>query len=186
MAMRSASTSYLANPEAALAAVSRYAAILLVLMGLPTGVVLNRAFGADNPKPPSPQERLRAESPLHYELLFKHYDHALKAMPGIDDVDAIDSTTGLTALGLASKDESADAIDVVRPLVLTYVADVQQADAVGNTALHYASAAGNMAVVLFLIDNGADVNAANRMGITPLYFALRLSLASTKQLIHCS
>lgn len=69
-------------------------------------------------------------------------------------------------------DESADAIDMVQPLVQIYLADVAQPDAVGNTPLHYAGHAGNLAVVQFLISNGADVNAANVSGGTPLFAAL--------------
>ena len=73
---------------------------------------------------------------------------------------------------MACADESADAIDMVEPLVARYGADVTLADATGSTALHYAARAGNLAVVQFLIGAGADVHAENIMGQTPLYWAL--------------
>ena len=124
---------------------------------------------------PARLEALRASSSLHYELQQQHYDHALSAMMLVEDIDMIEETTGMTALGLAAKDESADAIDMVQPLVLKYGADPKLVDAKGYTALHYASAAGNYGVVEFLANLGADVDAENVLGenrrITPLYMA---------------
>lgn len=117
-------------------------------------------------------EALKESSRLQYELIHKHYDNALEEMLTVEDIDAINPITGRTALGVACADESADAIDMVKPLVLTYRADVTLADAIGSTPLHYAARAGNLAVVQFLIDNGADVHAENIMGQTPLYSAL--------------
>ena len=151
---------------------SGYAALLLVLVGMLTGISLQRGFSADNSEELSQEERLRLETPLQYALIVKRYDEALKAMSQVMDINSISPLTGLTALCLASQDESADAIDMVQPLVQIYLADVAQPDAVGNTPLHYAAHAGNLAVVQFLISNGADVNAANVSGGTPLFAAL--------------
>lgn len=117
-------------------------------------------------------ENLKESSRLQYELIHKRYDEALAAMTAAEDIDAISPITGRTALGMACADESADAIDMVEPLVARYGADVTLADATGSTALHYAARAGNLAVVQFLIGNGADVRAENIMGQTPLYWAL--------------
>jgi len=46
--------------------------------------------------------------------------------------------------------------------------DVKATDAAGNTALHGAAPLGFDTVVQFLVDSGADVNAKNRRGVTPL------------------
>lgn len=120
-------------------------------------------------------ERMKVNAKLHYELLRRHYDHALASMPLAQDIDMIEEGTGLTALGLACKDETADAIDMVQPLVVKFAATVNKADRQGFTALHYAADSGNYAVVEFLVDHGADVNAANsvmeQVAITPLYMA---------------
>ncbi len=131
----------------------------------------------------SPLERIRkrsaaieAASPLHYALYRKNYDDALAAMPLAKDIDMIEETTGMTALGLAAKDESADAIDMVQALVLRLGADPTFVDADGNTALHYAAAAGNLAVVQFLVRMGAEVDAENPSRgpkSTPLAMALQ-------------
>lgn len=123
-------------------------------------------------KPMSLRDRVKASSRLHYELLSRHYDHALETMVETEDIDFIEPVTGRTALALACGDESADAIDMVRPLVLQYGADVRLPDRSELTPLHHAAKAGNMAVVRLLLDNGADVNAATSVGITPLYAAL--------------
>ena len=120
-------------------------------------------------------EAMKASSKLHYELFRKHYDHALLAMPLAEDINMIEETTGLTALSLACKDESADAIDMVQPLVAKYGADPDVVDAKGFTALHYAAYAGNHAVVEFLVKNGADIDVANPKAkgsrVTPLFLA---------------
>jgi ankyrin repeat protein len=41
----------------------------------------------------------------------------------------------------------------------------------GNTPLHYACEGGNLEVVKFLIDSGADVSVAGNDGNTPLHYA---------------
>ncbi len=45
---------------------------------------------------------------------------------------------------------------------------VDQADWRGNTALHYAAGIGGKGLCLWLMENGADVNAENKRGETPL------------------
>ena len=150
-----------------------------VLFGLATALSLlipcGRAQVVSDPGPAltlSLFEDLKAESPLQYKLIHKRYDDALAVMRKVEDIDALSQITGRTALGAACADESADAIDMVKPMVLTYRADVTLGDGMGFTPLHYAARAGNLAVVQFLIDNGADVHAENILGKTPLYSAL--------------
>jgi ankyrin repeat protein len=46
------------------------------------------------------------------------------------------------------------------------------ADADGSTALHQAAGFGSMAVMTLLLEKGADVNAANRRGSTPLHWGI--------------
>jgi ankyrin repeat protein/mono/diheme cytochrome c family protein len=45
-------------------------------------------------------------------------------------------------------------------------------DAAGSTPLHHAAGFGALDSITFLLDNGADVNAKNRRGSTPLFWAL--------------
>ena len=50
-------------------------------------------------------------------------------------------------------------------------ADVNETDRGGNTAMHGAAWIRSTNIVHFLVDNGADVNAKNKQGRTPLYIA---------------
>ena len=61
--------------------------------------------------------------------------------------------------------------DAIRFLV-AQGADLNQADANGDTALHLAVSRDYRVVVKHLINSGADVNAVNRAGATPLALAL--------------
>lgn len=137
---------------------------------------------AEHNRIPRGLEALFKNSKLHFELKRNHYDHALVAMMLTKDIDMIEETSGMTALGLAAMDESADAFDMVERLVLQYGADLKLADTNGYTALHYAAAAGNLAVVKFLANFGArvDVEKEEEQGyrrdghrITPLYMAYK-------------
>jgi ankyrin repeat protein/mono/diheme cytochrome c family protein len=48
----------------------------------------------------------------------------------------------------------------------------RSADAAGSTPLHHAAGFGTLDSLTFLLDQGADVNAKNRRGSTPLFWAL--------------
>ncbi len=73
-----------------------------------------------------------------------------------DDIDAIEPVTGLTVLGMAAQNETANAYDLLVPLVSVYRADVDAADRNGFMHLHYAAPAGNLFVVEFLKTRGAE------------------------------
>lgn len=49
---------------------------------------------------------------------------------------------------------------------------VTSADPAGSTLLHHAAGFGSVESMVFLLDKGADVNAKNRRGSTPLFWAL--------------
>ncbi len=82
-----------------------YAALLLVLVGMLTGISLKRGFPAGDSEELSREERLRLETPLQYALIVKRYDEALKAMSQVMDINSVSPLTGLMALCLASQDE---------------------------------------------------------------------------------
>ncbi len=59
----------------------------------------------------------------------------------------------------------------VKALVAANPKIVNEKDARGRTPLHFASGAGNVEIVKFLIAGGADVKAADPDGFTPLHWA---------------
>ena len=126
-------------------------------------------------------ERLKESSAAHFWIAARKYDEALKTLPYVDDVDAVEPVTGSTALTLAAADETADAYDMVQALILKFGASPTVTDRNGFTALHFAASVGNLPVVEFLIEQGADVNALpeirgcgeNCPPITPLYMAFQ-------------
>lgn len=60
--------------------------------------------------------------------------------------------------------------------------DPRQRNEDGNTALHYAAKIGNIHVMDFLLHNKSDVNQANKVGETPLLYAMKKgkTLSQTK------
>lgn len=50
--------------------------------------------------------------------------------------------------------------------------DVEATDKRGRTALHYAADAGELNIITMLLERGADINAADAEGLSPLHLAL--------------
>lgn len=96
-------------------------------------------------------------------------------------IGTADATTVLmVAAGRARSDSEAAipesrVLDAVK-LVLELGADINTADAQGDTTLHAATYAGLNNVVRFLVQKGAALNARNRIGNTPLKAALGWTL----------
>ena len=61
--------------------------------------------------------------------------------------------------------------EIIRFLLLQG-ADANTTDGVGNTLLHVAAGAGDVAAAKFLVSKGANVNAKRRNGFTPLHDAV--------------
>ncbi|MFZ3017281.1 MAG: ankyrin repeat domain-containing protein [Gallionella sp.] len=78
-------------------------------------------------------------------------------------------------------EEDGDLLDAVnhenkRPL---QVADVHAVDKDGNTALHYAAAAGTKSDVMDLVQRGADLDAQNHLGNAPIDWAQQVENDNT-------
>ena len=65
-----------------------------------------------------------------------------------------------------------EAVSVVRRALLDHPEFVRAIDAAGSTLLHHAAAFGTLETMTLLIEQGADVNAKNRRGSTPLHWAI--------------
>ena len=64
-------------------------------------------------------ETLQREYPLHWALMVKDYNEALRLIPLAADLDAVDPL-GKTPLTIATEDESADAFDMVEALLQSF------------------------------------------------------------------
>ena len=51
------------------------------------------------------------------------------------------------------------------------IKNIDERDSIGRTALHWGTAAGNVELVVFLMDRKAKINATDRLGWTPLTMA---------------
>src|SRR5690348_13290901 len=80
------------------------------------------------------------------------------------------AASGIAAAGTIADAAKAGDTAVVRTL-LQQKADVNQREADGTTALHWAVRQDNLEMVNLLIGAGANVNARNRLGVTPLSLA---------------
>jgi E3 ubiquitin-protein ligase mind-bomb len=70
-------------------------------------------------------------------------------------------------------------IDIVR-ILLTHGANLEQRDADGDTALHYACFGNQPDCISLLLSKGADINSINSTGCSSLHIAIN------KQLLECT
>ena len=102
--------------------------------------------------------RTLVEAGADPKLQTKANGTVLMAAAGLGHVQGEDLTKDSDALAAAK-------------LAVDLGADPKAADAVGNTALHYAAYMRHDAVVQFLADKGAPLDAKNKFGETPLWDA---------------
>jgi ankyrin repeat protein len=74
-----------------------------------------------------------------------------------------------------SQEEQRNALEAVKLLVMELGSDVQAVSAVGQTAMHAAAFTGADAIVEFLAEKGAKVDAKDRTGQTPWSMAVGIS-----------
>ncbi|HUK61121.1 MAG TPA: ankyrin repeat domain-containing protein [Stellaceae bacterium] len=101
---------------------------------------------------------------------------------GNRDADAIESSTGRTALDFAA---TFDNIPMAKAL-LENNAHINAPDRFGNTALYYAVERDAIDFIRFLLANKASVDAANRQGVTPLMTAASEGKAAAVRLLLAS
>ncbi|MFZ8839750.1 MAG: ankyrin repeat domain-containing protein [Pyrobaculum sp.] len=106
-------------------------------------------------------------TPLHLALEYEHCDVAMLLLQHGADIKAVDGD-GRTPLHLAAQ---AGCVEVAK-LLLRYGADISAKDGKGNTVIHYAAKSINKEIVELVL-RGADVNAKNVYGETPLKILIR-------------
>jgi len=70
-------------------------------------------------------------------------------------------------------------VDIVR-ILLSHGANLEQRDADGDTALHYACFGNQPDCISLLLSKGADINSINSTGCSSLHIAIN------KQLLECT
>ena len=78
-----------------------------------------------------------------------------------------ESRRGIAVIDFGKVEPESRVLETVRAVVLVG-ANVNAANQAGDTAMHTAAAQGSDAVVQFLADHGAQINARNKRGLTPL------------------
>jgi ankyrin repeat protein len=125
--------------------------------------------GADPNTAPQPDDRDQRPALLLAALL---PDTRLLRALIARGADVNRSAGGLTALLAATRDSLQGRAEAVMTLI-SNGANPLVADAEGNTALHGAVLSDEPIVAAMLLDAGADLNAVNRAGLTPLATACR-------------
>lgn len=104
-------------------------------------------------------EQERNENDIEYDLMPPGQTTPLMAAAGVGWRDTI------------SRGRDDDAIEALR-IFLKLGGDVNKGNQAGDTPLHGAALRGSVAIIEFLVENGADVTAKNWRGWTPLDIAL--------------
>lgn len=125
--------------------------------------------GADPNTAPQPDDRDQRPALLLAALL---PDTRLLRALIARGADVNRSAGGLTALLAATRDSLQGRTEAVMTLIANG-ADPLATDAEGNTALHGAVLSDEPIVAAMLLDAGADLDAVNRAGLTPLATACR-------------
>ena len=109
-------------------------------------------------------------TPLHEAVRYGDIDIAKALLENGADANAEDNL-GKTPVMLIIPDREQDAM---YRLLIAYKADVAKKDAYGDTVLHTATMASlSPAVLELLVAGGADVNARNKDGVSPLLIAVQ-------------
>ena len=109
-------------------------------------------------------------TPLHEAVRYGDIDIAKALLENGADANAEDNL-GKTPVMLIIPDREQDAM---YRLLIAYKADVAKKDAYGDTVLHTATMASlSPAVLDLLVAGGADVNARNKDGVSPLLIAVQ-------------
>jgi ankyrin repeat protein len=103
------------------------------------------------------------------------------AAPAQDEKRGTDRR-GLAILDGGKAEPESQALDAVSA-ALTLGSNINAANPAGDTALHTASAQGYDSVVKLLVEKGADLNARNKRGLTPLGALLGRSAGSRQSTI---
>lgn len=114
------------------------------------------------------QALTQADNNLLYAAQMGNVDNLIAALYHGADVNTQDYVTGSSALSYAAQ---YGYTAIAASLVEYHGADVNSRNRFYRTPLHEAAYYGHTAIVAFLLDHGADVDALDRWNVTPLQLA---------------
>ncbi len=122
-------------------------------------------------------------TPLHEAVRYGNVEIAKALLNSGANVNARDNLGKTPVMLILPKDKTAD----IYKLLISFRADLTQKDMFGDTVLHTASML-NVGASTFsiLIDGGADVDARNKEGVTPLAIAVQKNDLETVKLLTVS
>ena len=116
---------------------------------------------------PTPNDA-QGQTPLHMAILYNNTPAAEMFLKRGADVN-VKNIWNFTPLHYAAMRNQL----LVR-LLLDYQAAINDQDARGNTALHHAARNGQIDIIEMLLGRGADANAVNQEGFSPLFQLIQL------------
>ena len=109
--------------------------------------------------------------PFHYMEITQNLNYVFYWKKCFDGKFSIirAKSSGMTSLMLASALDSS--VPLVKDMIDIYEQDINAKDSEGRTALHYAVMHNQLAIVEYLIENGASINEPDNKGNVPLIYA---------------